>query len=84
MPNGWGIFDAHGNVYEWCHDRHADAYDDAPAVTDPPGPDVGGNRVLRGGAFDYESKHSTSAIRNRNAPDYRSYTVGFRVAAGKP
>ena len=66
LPNGWGAFDLSGNVYEWCQDR-------SPAPKD-------GERVLRGGAFDYPSLIASVGRRDGNKPLYRSYTVGFRVA----
>jgi formylglycine-generating enzyme required for sulfatase activity len=73
-PNGLGLFDGHGNAWQWCHD----AYDQ----------DNKGNlevknnqaRVLRGGAFNYVAGLSRSASRGRYEPAYRNYGVGFRVA----
>jgi serine/threonine protein kinase/formylglycine-generating enzyme required for sulfatase activity len=66
LPNGWGVFDLHGNVYEWCQELY-------PGFTD-------GSRVLRGGAFDYRASKAAAGQREGNKPSYRSFTVGFRVA----
>jgi formylglycine-generating enzyme required for sulfatase activity len=66
MPNGWGIFDLHGNVFEWCQDRFP--------------PPKNQERVLRGGAFDYLSTIAAASRREGNKPSYRSLTIGFRVA----
>lgn len=83
LPNVWGLFDLHGNVYEWCEDRFAN-YDSAPQVRDPVGPSRGAFRVLRGGAFDYRPTFARSGERARNSPTYRSYTIGFRIARSLP
>jgi serine/threonine protein kinase/formylglycine-generating enzyme required for sulfatase activity len=66
MPNPWGLFDVHGNVFEWCQDRFVQE--------DPAG------RVIRSGAFDYSSLNARSSNRQSNSILRRSYTIGIRVA----
>jgi formylglycine-generating enzyme required for sulfatase activity len=76
--NAWGLYDMHGNVWEWCWDWH-DAYDTG-AQTDPAGVSSGRGRVIRGGSWNYRGGDGRSASRGGDGPKLRIYYLGFRLA----
>ena len=77
QPNAWGLYDMHGNVWEWCQDVHGDY--PSGAVTNPTGAASGMFRVSRGGSWGYPAGYCRSAYRFRDYPTDRSYYIGFRV-----
>jgi formylglycine-generating enzyme required for sulfatase activity len=80
-PNAFGLFDMHGNVWEWCQDYWQDQYEPEAAV-DPQGPPQGQRRVLRGGCWFYGPADCRSARRLGYCPGYRYPLYGFRVVVG--
>jgi formylglycine-generating enzyme required for sulfatase activity/serine/threonine protein kinase len=79
QPNSFGLFDMHGNVWEWCYDKHGPY--SISAVIDPIGPSDGFKRVMRGGSVLDKTIWSRSAYRYAKDPIDRCNNVGFRVAA---
>ena len=76
-PNAWGLYDMHGNLWEWCSDWHGEY--PSRDVTDPKGPTVGKDRVHRGGCYLVEGIKCRSAARNWDPPGDTYYFLGFRV-----
>jgi formylglycine-generating enzyme required for sulfatase activity len=80
--NAWGLFDMHGNVWQWCNDWHDEEYFRRTPEKDPPGPESGpaGERSVRGGGWQAPASECRSADRGRIKPDLRGNNLGFRVA----
>ncbi len=80
--NAWGLFDMHGNVWEWCRDWHGPY--SGERVDDPAGPSSGQARVLRGKWY-YDARDTHSAVRESYLPTIRFKYVGVRlVLRGSP
>lgn len=75
QPNAWGLYDMHGNVWEWC----LDWYGSLAAGTDPKGPSSGSARVRRGGGWRYDDYACTSSFRNFWYMSMSAGSVGFRL-----
>jgi len=80
VANAFGLFDMHGNVWEWCLDHWHSNYEDAPIdggawLTD----EKDATRLLRGGSWNYSPRNCRSAVRNLSSPDTRDINFGFRV-----
>jgi formylglycine-generating enzyme required for sulfatase activity len=84
-PNGWGVYDVHGNVREWCNDASGD-YTTEPRAGDAlrHEPVGGARRVMRGGHFGDVARFARSAFRFALEPGRRWFGVGFRPAQGHP
>jgi formylglycine-generating enzyme required for sulfatase activity len=75
-PNAFGLYDMHGNVWEWCNDYyHHRSQPESPQTMDS-----GDSRVLRGGCWWRDAADARSASRSGHGPAYREYIAGFRVA----
>ncbi|MCP4695933.1 MAG: SUMF1/EgtB/PvdO family nonheme iron enzyme [Gammaproteobacteria bacterium] len=83
LSNAWGLYDMHGNVWEWVQDWHGDY--SSEALTDPSGPGAGSARVLRGGSWGGDADDCRSAYRGYwYGPGNRDGNTGFRLARTYP
>ena len=83
-PNAWGLYDMHGNAWEWCSDWYDEEYYAKSPVDDPTGPASGTVRVRRGGGWNSFPLYARSSYRNYLASGSRCVNLGFRVVREAP
>ncbi len=81
LPNGWGLYDTHGNVWEWCLDWYAGSL---AGGADPSGAVSSSHRVVRGGSWNNTASGCRSASRSNGTPSDRRHNFGFRLVRTLP
>lgn len=84
QPNQWGLYDMHGNVWEWCRDWYQDDASELKQFIDPKGADTGTSRVLRGGGWDCNVDACRTACRVWDVPSATRDYIGFRLVRNLP
>ncbi len=83
-PNPWGLYDMHGNVWEWCADAWQESHEGAQRDGSPrQASEQQADRVVRGGSWFFPAWYCRSAARFRILPGYRNAFLGFRLARGQ-
>ena len=80
--NDWGLYEMHGNLWEWCEDWYGEYEIGNELIVDPHGSNTGADRVLRGGSWNLDAWGCRSAYRNGDVPAYRNWFYGFRLVSG--
>jgi formylglycine-generating enzyme required for sulfatase activity len=79
LPNAWGLYDMHGNVWEWVQDWYDPGYYKNSPEKDPTGPDSGKYRIYRGGSWVGKAANLRSSVRFSALPVTRTHDLGFRL-----
>ncbi len=82
-PNAWGLYDMHGNVWEWCQDWFEFGYYKESPAENPQGPTTGTAKINRGGSWQIPAFLCRSAVRGYDTPNERNHVIGFRLARVK-